>query len=611
MPVNFFVISGPFDEVNLQLALNEAATIPPERRPQAIADDIDRSAFIDSDNKTITDYKNRWSATPNSSPFSQGIIDGSFYQPILDNYLLNRINEYPTDYVRDNHPTLGFAYFDDQGIPCAVSIHYLASNPAYWTVSIIRNTTAEPQDREVFVMCTPYLVRDLVSGNDIGEQKNPNQAKKEFSTFLNSKKINTLLKNVIQGDGEADTKKLGILQTMIVPNMKPSNQDALTERTNEANNRVDLFVIKFKHELFQALTDRHKSVDAILSRENIKRNNNVPTAEELTGDFDKLMTKLNLQKSLQPLGEAQEISVDISPTVSYQLISPERIIGQAKIAGFTETEINKLTHAQLLLFASAVYHSFGIILSDLEKIAPPHKNLDLTKYNDFQTVILDSCNKLMKEIMQAYLSSVQPDVDYDAKAYSDLLNKIQTDSEFVASDNSEERGHLTLMQPEVNTENTNPADTPWATRVRQVSLAILAMGTMGIVGFLTAPLILSVLSTVISGLFAAVATGLILAAAVVAIGALFYGVNKLIEVYQAKQNEPPTFVEESQPLSNIEPSSALSNQMTRLGQPREVPVASAPLIEAKNRSTKLDLAEAEKKKKTIPQPLIVSNTVRL
>jgi hypothetical protein len=593
MPDKFFVISGSFVEVNRQLDLAEAATIPAEERAQAIADDLYRSAFIDSDNKTVTDYKKNLEATRNSTPFSQGLIDGSFYQPILDNYLFSRITTYPTDYIRENHPTLGFAYFDDAGIPCAVSIHYLATNPEYWTVSIIRNTTAEPQDREVFVMCTP----DLISGNDNSAQKTPKQAQKAFSTFLNSKKINTLLKNVIQADGEANTKLLGILQTMIAPNMTLLNQNALTEKTNEANNRVTLFVNRFKQKLLQALTDRTESVDAILSRANITRNNKVPTAKELTTDFDALMASLDSKESLRPPLEAQQIPVEIAPNVSYQIAHPLRIIGVAKEAGLTEAEINKLSHSQLLLFASAVFLSFETIFIDLKNAMPPPENLDLMKYNELQQMILESCNKVLKEVLQAYLKSAQPDFKYDEQAYLDLLKKIG--SEFVISDNQKVIETLTLTQPESDTENKSPANTPWSTRLRQVGLAILAVSAIAIVGFFTAPLILTVVSTVISGVFAAVTTGVILAAAAVAIGALFYGINKLIEVYQAKQNEPPISFEESEPLNKVEASLTLSNQMSGLGKARETPAVSAPTITAT--TTMPNVADAEEEKNA-PHP---------
>lgn len=327
--------------------------------------------------------------------------------------------------------------------------------------------------------------------------------------------------------------------------------------------RADVFVAHFKHILFHTLTHRDEMVQALISRANLFKDKKPPSVEVLTADFDTLITDLDKAGSINDAGD-KALNAG-----SYSFTHPTRIMSAIKLAGFSDEEIHTFSNSNIVLTVAAIFHSFTLIAEDIDKLTPKfpkNKEKDavefqmldedgLMKTHELQQLIIKSCNKVCKEVIDAYFQSknhsqsiaIFPD---NKQAYQNLLKEI----------GSEYTAHVITVTPPVSeTPNTPLPDTSWTTRFRQIGLTLLALVAIVTVGYFTFPLILPLVGAVLATAATAV-TWVILVVAAVAIAGVFFGLNEFIKWVQSHtdSNEPPA---EAQQMLKIDKP---SNQMSGL-----------------------------------------------
>ncbi|WP_019216590.1 hypothetical protein [Legionella tunisiensis] len=176
-----------------------------------ILKDLGRQTFVPSNGRTYDDYLATWLSPNVSRAYSQGLISSQFYYMILGQlvtramgmdsqeefdqlankdplkrFLIDIVKDLDTrvDYMVSVNKGINFGFYDDDGVPCGVCIHY-SIDSQFWTASIIRNTTAEPEDREVMIISPEDIVK-AQSGDQLVSSAN---AVNSFFKFLNSKQI--------------------------------------------------------------------------------------------------------------------------------------------------------------------------------------------------------------------------------------------------------------------------------------------------------------------------------------------------------------------------------------------------------------------------------------
>ncbi|MBI2786401.1 MAG: hypothetical protein HYX60_08905 [Legionella longbeachae] len=195
-----------------------------------ILKDIHRQLFLHTNGKTFDDFIAAWISPHASKSYTQGNITATLFSKMphfmyyvepfkekLDNKYKNNGTDIWTK-CGENKTDISFAFFDDDGVPCGFSL-YLTNDdegkPNTWVVSVIRNTTAEPEYREAIIFGPQDILRapndPLVSLTD---------AEKKLSSFINSKELANHLKDIFLANGEVDISKLSKFE----PN-KPSEKD--------------------------------------------------------------------------------------------------------------------------------------------------------------------------------------------------------------------------------------------------------------------------------------------------------------------------------------------------------------------------------------------------
>ncbi|WED42241.1 hypothetical protein [Legionella cardiaca] len=197
----------------------EVFTQPSTDIAHELIKDLTRQPFIDSNGRTFSDFLTTWMSPTTSKSYSQGNMNGSFYSLILGLFIKNSPNFIKagtnrTEETRENFSAgsanlnVSVAFYDDDGIPCGVSITASKLAPELWTAAIIRNTNADPKDREVLLL-SPEDIID--SPQD--KPKSATTARKAFLRFLHSRQMEEKLQGLFLTNGTINIERLTALGT--------------------------------------------------------------------------------------------------------------------------------------------------------------------------------------------------------------------------------------------------------------------------------------------------------------------------------------------------------------------------------------------------------------
>jgi hypothetical protein len=205
-----------------------------------ILKDLPRNGFVQSNDRTFEDLIKTWTSVSISKFYSQGYIDGSFFALVLSMYWTRLMTSDSASaevlekaqqaMASDRRLDLSFAYYDDGGIPCAVSISYSLTEPPLWTTSVIRNTTGTPEKRQVLLIGSSSVL------NPDSPDITPEAAMDEFFRMLNSVEISSKLKPVFK-DGEiivGELKKRSLGGEMQLAHKKTPEQIAMIDGKKES-----------------------------------------------------------------------------------------------------------------------------------------------------------------------------------------------------------------------------------------------------------------------------------------------------------------------------------------------------------------------------------------
>ena len=166
--------------------------------------DLERDQFLSTNGRSFDEFVATWMNPATSIAYSQGNINAAFFSLLLKMYMLqdprfeeqktaqgapDRKNERLTYSRKDNLKNIGLGYFDDEGVACGISIDYSALDPNLWTISIIRNTTAAPEEREVLLLSSA----EILDRND--GLVTTNNAQKAVLDFVKSKAVAQQIKD--------------------------------------------------------------------------------------------------------------------------------------------------------------------------------------------------------------------------------------------------------------------------------------------------------------------------------------------------------------------------------------------------------------------------------
>ncbi|MDR3502295.1 MAG: DUF5336 domain-containing protein [Legionella sp.] len=166
--------------------------------------DLERDQFLSTNNRTYEEFVAHWMDPAVSVAYNQGNLTSSFFSLLLSMYMLQdpRFEKQKTAkdapertdrqeyYHRDKKSDIALGYFDDEGVACGISIDYSLVDPNLWTITIIRNTTAAPEDRQVLLTSSAEM---LPAGNK--GLVNINDAQKAILDFLKSKTLSQQIKD--------------------------------------------------------------------------------------------------------------------------------------------------------------------------------------------------------------------------------------------------------------------------------------------------------------------------------------------------------------------------------------------------------------------------------
>lgn len=187
--------------------------------PQALNQiwvDLERTYFIASNQKTLKDLIHAWTDDLNYTDYIQGDADGDIL------FLLNCYIENNPNFI-EKHPDwdeylkaikkLRISYYDDKGIPCAVSINYTTKDPSLWTFCFVRNTTSPAEHKNVTFTAPEDLFYNAKNTTNLDSA----QIQAHVTSLLQSKSIDTKLKGVFNENGHVNIEKLASLEKTPLP----------------------------------------------------------------------------------------------------------------------------------------------------------------------------------------------------------------------------------------------------------------------------------------------------------------------------------------------------------------------------------------------------------
>lgn len=184
--------------------------------------DLTRTAFLPTNGKTGDNFVRAWANTP-SYDFAQGNITASLYHFLFTLFIANpdfvkedtgrKEEEQFTKYYA-NAKKVDFAYYNDEGVLCGVSLSYCTEDPSLWTACTMRNTVGKPEDREVFFLSTAELIKHDTADKQ-KELVESDTVAQEFLAFLKSKDVAALFADTILADGNVNVARLETLNTYL------------------------------------------------------------------------------------------------------------------------------------------------------------------------------------------------------------------------------------------------------------------------------------------------------------------------------------------------------------------------------------------------------------
>lgn len=397
--------------------------------------DLDRQAFFPSNGRTYEDHVAAWMAPSTSKSYSQGNITAAFYQLILENFIF-KSPKFVQEKTKKGIPSrkdedriqpylgerghLSLAYFDDQGVPCGVTITYSKLDPTLWTAAIIRNTTADPEDREVLVI-SPEDIMDLQQEG----LTNARDAADTFEAFLRSKSLKKIMGNQVFLDNGA--VNIGKLNTLC-----EQHQLKLTEESRAKISDLrqrDMEVKKW------ALTP--KQFDVVKVALEAKQQDRLMKAEQ---EYQESLKHLPIPAAEQSFLRRNAASISIAALSLITLISVALIfsgvfapLGLALISsGSFIAAMIGAGGAAVGAIASGV--KIGLdeqALSDYQAEQPDTKEILVSSHKKTLQVIGSEVNIVNnpKQIVRAVLAA-----DFSEKEFTELLSKIDQAEALNSSD---------------------------------------------------------------------------------------------------------------------------------------------------------------------------------
>lgn len=178
---------------------------------EQIQKDLGRSHFVPTHGQTVDHYITDWVQNPRND-FMQGNMTASLFEMALQLHLLhgkNFINDEREESDRTEYfqqrKTVNLAYYNDQGEACGVSFSYSESDPNLWTVSVIQNTTAAPEDRDISIMGSDEIFTN-------GTAVSAAESLQQLNNMLGSEKMTQLFAGTLTPEGKANFETLNTLK---------------------------------------------------------------------------------------------------------------------------------------------------------------------------------------------------------------------------------------------------------------------------------------------------------------------------------------------------------------------------------------------------------------
>jgi hypothetical protein len=202
----------------------EVFTKDSEEITNEILKDLNRQHFLASNGRQFEDFITSWMSPHTSKSYTQGNMTAGFYQVILQFYPLANSEAFckkygiadPFEYMRQKKRSYDFAFYDDEGIPCGISISYCDAHNTedqhsnLWTVAVIRNTIAQPEDRQVLIISPEEIVK-----SGAGNSSSTNEAENSFKDALNSQKVAKMFENLFLKNGAINLQTIRNLKSPI------------------------------------------------------------------------------------------------------------------------------------------------------------------------------------------------------------------------------------------------------------------------------------------------------------------------------------------------------------------------------------------------------------
>ena len=225
-----------------------------------IQKDLHRSHFVPTNGQKVDRFITDWVNNPRND-FMQGNMTASLFEMALQVHILEgknftkegRSEEDRMDYFLARK-SINLAYYNDQGEPCGVSFSYSKEDPSLWTVSVIRNTTAAPEERDICVLGASEV---FGKGKDVSAT----DCMQEFSAMLGSKEMAKIFADTITPDGHANFEAL----------------DALDKKSK------DEYIVKESHPLLARIKKRFSELaeqHADITTEHLQQKNAEAIAEK-------------------------------------------------------------------------------------------------------------------------------------------------------------------------------------------------------------------------------------------------------------------------------------------------------------------------------------------
>lgn len=154
-----------------EVFINEYTTLSSDFTSQVLKD-LNRDQFCPTNDRTFEEYVSQWMDPSTSLAYNQGNATGAFFSLALQMYilqdprfeqnqaagLLDRKENRLAYFHKDNKQNISLAYYDDDGITCGISLDYSTIDPNLWSIALIRNTSAAPEDREMLLISSEELL---------------------------------------------------------------------------------------------------------------------------------------------------------------------------------------------------------------------------------------------------------------------------------------------------------------------------------------------------------------------------------------------------------------------------------------------------------------------